>query len=552
MAAAPLSEYETYEALQRMVDAGWLEVVGRRDPGLAPPPLDPAGRRARPRGARWERDLAVAVLLIAAVAVLRVTAHFVTPAAPRPAATDIFAAAQLRDVRMALDLYRREHGAYPAEAPASWWRTRWLSRDQLRVAGHDLSYRCGRRRAGVPARPDRRPVAGRSAPRGRALPLLRGLPGGQDPGRGGRQVVADEVGSAARRRIPERLLLLASVARAHEDAPRARPLPRLRVDQLVAHHEGAPQRQQVVLGGALEQPGAGLAAGTALLGPVRTEVDAVQLDPRGPQLDPQAGHRLVHAREREEPAPHARLVRDHDDRQAGGLEIVQRVRRARQELEARPGPRGSHARRPACRRGPRRPRAAVRARAAGPGPARRSARAPRCPDAWRPERAAVPPAATGRSARGRAPADRPAGPAHRPRRSVPRRGACSRRRAPRQPQRPTEAASSASTMQRARTSQPARAGPHGPRSAQHDVRRVPRERHARPGRHAAVAGSPAGKAGRGHPATGPRGPAARGPAASASASRPAGRRAPCTRTLTRPPPARPSSPSPPRTASRQG
>ena len=84
----------------------------------------------------------MAVLLIAAVAALRVTAHFVTPAAPRSAATDIFAAAQLRDVRMALDLYRREHGAYPAALS----RARgdpWLSRDQLRVAGHDLSYRCG-------------------------------------------------------------------------------------------------------------------------------------------------------------------------------------------------------------------------------------------------------------------------------------------------------------------------------------------------------------------------------------------------------------------------
>ena len=141
VAAAPLSEYETYEALQRMFDAAWLEVVGRRDPGLAPPPLvlPVAERTARPR---WERDLAVAVLLIAAVVALRVTAHFVTPAAPRFAATDIFAAAQLRDVRMALDLYRREHGAYPA-ALRELVATRWLSRGQLRVAGHDLSYRCG-------------------------------------------------------------------------------------------------------------------------------------------------------------------------------------------------------------------------------------------------------------------------------------------------------------------------------------------------------------------------------------------------------------------------
>lgn len=142
VAAAPLSEYETYEALQQMFDSGWLEVVGRRDPGLAPAPviLPVAERAARHP---WERDLAVAALLIASVAVLRVSAHLFTPAVSRSAAvTDVFAAAQLRDVRMALDLYRREHGAYPGTLH-DLVETRWLSRDQLRIAGHDLSYRCG-------------------------------------------------------------------------------------------------------------------------------------------------------------------------------------------------------------------------------------------------------------------------------------------------------------------------------------------------------------------------------------------------------------------------
>jgi hypothetical protein len=141
VAAAPLSEYETYEALQRMSDAGWLEVVGRRDPGLAAPPLA-LPVTERPGRARWERDAVVAVVLIAVVAALRLAAHFVTPAAPLPVTGDVFAAAQVRDVRMALDLYRREHGAYPPgldELVA----TRWLSRAQLRVAGHDLAYRSG-------------------------------------------------------------------------------------------------------------------------------------------------------------------------------------------------------------------------------------------------------------------------------------------------------------------------------------------------------------------------------------------------------------------------
>ena len=141
VAAAPLSEYETYEALQRMSDAGWLEVVGRRDPGLAPPPLvlPVAERTGRPRR---ERDLVVAVLLIAAVVVLRIAAHLATATPPSPAASDIFAAAQVRDVRMALDLYRREHGEYPPEL-RELVATRWLSHEQLRVAGHDVSYRRG-------------------------------------------------------------------------------------------------------------------------------------------------------------------------------------------------------------------------------------------------------------------------------------------------------------------------------------------------------------------------------------------------------------------------
>jgi type II secretory pathway pseudopilin PulG len=79
------------------------------------------------------------VLLIAAVVVLRVTSQFIAPETVRPASTDIFAAAQVRDLRMALDLYRREHGSFPAtlqELVAE----RWVTRDRLQVAGHELRY----------------------------------------------------------------------------------------------------------------------------------------------------------------------------------------------------------------------------------------------------------------------------------------------------------------------------------------------------------------------------------------------------------------------------
>jgi hypothetical protein len=139
VAAAPLSEYETYEALQRMVEAGWVEVVGRRDPGRSPLPLDlpRAARQTRPL---WRRELATALVLIAAITLLRLASHFVLPDARRPATADVFAAARVRDVGMALDLYHREHGVFPGRIE-DLTEASWVAREQLRVPGHVLRYR---------------------------------------------------------------------------------------------------------------------------------------------------------------------------------------------------------------------------------------------------------------------------------------------------------------------------------------------------------------------------------------------------------------------------
>jgi hypothetical protein len=141
IAAAPLSEYETCEALQNMIEAGWLEVTGHRAPGSQPPPVRAA---VAPRTARpvWKHELATAALLIAAIALLRAGSYALAPPTV-PAAPNAFAAADVRDVRMALDLYHREHGVFPGhlEELAD---TRWLAKDQLRVPGYDLRYRCER------------------------------------------------------------------------------------------------------------------------------------------------------------------------------------------------------------------------------------------------------------------------------------------------------------------------------------------------------------------------------------------------------------------------
>ena len=66
---------------------------------------------------------------------------------------------------------------------------------------------------------------------------------------------------------------------------------------------------------------------------MRAEVDAVDLDPDGAQPAPQPRHGLVDARDREQPAADARLVRHHDQREPGRLESAQRLRDAREQLQ---------------------------------------------------------------------------------------------------------------------------------------------------------------------------------------------------------------------------
>jgi hypothetical protein len=136
--AAPLTEYETYESLQRMVEARWLEGVGRRDPGKAPPPVAVPVTLSPVRHS-WVRDLALGVAVVAALLLLRGSAHLVMPRADHTHATDVFAEAQVRDVRMALDLYRREHGVFPGRLDEL-LEARWVTPGQLTIPGYRLVY----------------------------------------------------------------------------------------------------------------------------------------------------------------------------------------------------------------------------------------------------------------------------------------------------------------------------------------------------------------------------------------------------------------------------
>lgn len=141
--AAPLSPFEARDALNRMLEAGWIEFAGRREGAAVPGPVNaptPVRLRHR-RGKRsFARELLVAVSVAAAVLVLRFGANFLAPTAARSASSDVFAATTLRDLRFALELYRRDRGVYP-ERLAQLVDDRWIGPDQARLSGYVLHYR---------------------------------------------------------------------------------------------------------------------------------------------------------------------------------------------------------------------------------------------------------------------------------------------------------------------------------------------------------------------------------------------------------------------------
>ena len=138
--AAPLSEYEAYEALFRMLQANWVEVVGRRDPGQTPAtPVSAPARRLAPRDLSWTREVLVAAAVALLAFGIRYGGQRLAAAAPPPPENDVFAAAQLRDLRFALDLYRREHGGYPGSLQ-NLIEERWIGPQQVHVSGYSLQY----------------------------------------------------------------------------------------------------------------------------------------------------------------------------------------------------------------------------------------------------------------------------------------------------------------------------------------------------------------------------------------------------------------------------
>lgn len=136
---ASLTEYEATEALFRMLEAGWIERGPRRDPfAPPPPPVMVVPRPNRP----WGRELVFAAAVIVAILGLRAASRlFVRPAAAaRTQVQDVYLAAQVRDLRLGLELYRREQGRYP-ERLEQLTADHYADAEVLQVPGYVLRYR---------------------------------------------------------------------------------------------------------------------------------------------------------------------------------------------------------------------------------------------------------------------------------------------------------------------------------------------------------------------------------------------------------------------------
>ncbi len=142
VALAPLTDYEAHEALQRMIESGWVEFLGHREdepateaPGTAAAPAPPA---RSPAVLPLLREVAVAAGVFAVIGALMLLAPRIAPVRSGPAAE--FADARVRDVRLAVEVYRRDTGRLPAKLDEL-VHDRWLDASQLVVDGRPLDYR---------------------------------------------------------------------------------------------------------------------------------------------------------------------------------------------------------------------------------------------------------------------------------------------------------------------------------------------------------------------------------------------------------------------------
>ncbi len=138
--AASLTEYEAYEAVHQMLEANWIEFVGRRDPGR--PQIVPEQKQVRAprRRVHWLYEAAMGVVVAAAAFGLHAASGWMPRADIAQAGSDIFVAARVQNIELALDLYALERGRYP-QSLDDLADDRWIAPSQLQTPGRVLRYR---------------------------------------------------------------------------------------------------------------------------------------------------------------------------------------------------------------------------------------------------------------------------------------------------------------------------------------------------------------------------------------------------------------------------
>jgi len=132
---APFTDFEAYEALFRLIEAGWIEIQGRRLPEAVVE--EAPGARTAPSTWRTEAMLAGACALL--VLVVQVLAWKSTPRPAHGPSGNVYAGLGVRDVRAALEAERARVGSYPPTLDAL-VENGWLERSQLTPAGGKLAY----------------------------------------------------------------------------------------------------------------------------------------------------------------------------------------------------------------------------------------------------------------------------------------------------------------------------------------------------------------------------------------------------------------------------
>ncbi|MEP7027409.1 MAG: DUF4388 domain-containing protein [Candidatus Eisenbacteria bacterium] len=134
---APFNDFEAYEALFRLIEAGWIEIQGRRAPEavLAEAPSARVGL-----GATWRTEAALAGACVLLILLVQVLAWRTAPSPARSApGENVYATMGLRDVRAALEAERARSGHYPPRL-TTLVEQGWLEPSQLTPAGAALAY----------------------------------------------------------------------------------------------------------------------------------------------------------------------------------------------------------------------------------------------------------------------------------------------------------------------------------------------------------------------------------------------------------------------------